>query len=192
MKLLGEYGDLETLLEKGPDLKGKRAREALTDHADQVRLSKRLVTIMRDLPVELDLDALRVGEPDAAALREVFMDFEFRRLTEKYTQEALESDSLESETDEEAEYRLLQDPGAVADLVEEIREAGVFTVDTETTGLDPMQASLVGISIGLGGGRGWYLPFRHREATSLELDPSAGSWPTARSSRSPTTSSMTS
>jgi len=170
VKLLDQYGDLETLLEKGPELKGKRAREALTDHAEQVRLSKRLVTIMRDLPVELDLDALKAGEPDAAALRQVFMDFEFRRLTEKYTEEALESDSLESETEEEADYRLLQDPGQVADLVSEIREAGVFTVDTETTGLDATRAALVGISIGLGDGRAFYLPFRHREATSLELD----------------------
>jgi DNA polymerase-1 len=169
VKLLEDYGDLETLLEKAEEISGKRAREALTEHADQVRLSKQLVTIMRDLPIELDLDALRVGEPDGAALREVFMDFEFRRLTEKYTQEALESDALESDTKSEADYRLATDVAEVAALAKEIREAGAFAVDTETTGLDAMRASLVGISIGLGGGRAWYLPFAHRSGDALEL-----------------------
>jgi len=169
VKLLEEYGTLEALLEKAPEISAKRAREALTEHADAVRLSRRLVTIMRDLPIDLDLDALRVGEPDAARLREIFMDFEFRRLTERYTAQALETEALESETREEAAYRLVTDPAELVTLVGRIRERGRFAVDTETTGLDPMQASLVGISLGLGAGEAYYLPFLHRAGASLEL-----------------------
>jgi DNA polymerase-1 len=169
VKLLEEYGSLEELLERAEEISGKRAREALTDHADQVRLSKRLVTIMRDLPIELDLEALEVGEPDAAALRDVFVDFEFRRLTEKYTAMAMESDALESVTAEAAQYRLLADPMELPALIERIRKVGRVAVDTETTDLDPMRAALVGISIGLGGGEAWYLPFLHRNSHDLEL-----------------------
>jgi DNA polymerase-1 len=169
VKLLEEYGSLEELLERAEEISGKRAREALTDHADQVRLSKRLVTIMRDLPIELDLEALEVGEPDAATLRDVFVDFEFRRLTEKYTAMAMESDALESVTAEAAQYRLLADPTELPALMERIRKVGRVAVDTETTDLDPMRAALVGISIGLGEGEAWYLPFLHRNSQDLEL-----------------------
>ena len=169
VKLLKEHGDLEKLLEVGPELKGKRAREALTDHADDVRLSRRLVTIMRDLPVELDLDALALGEPDPAALRDIFLDFEFRRLSEKYTQLALESDALESRAAEEARYRLAVTPAEVDAVVARIREEGRVAVDAETTDLDPMRASLVGLALGLGQGEVHYLPFRHRKADELEL-----------------------
>jgi len=170
VKLLEQHGDLDTLLERGAELSGKRAREALTDHADRVRLSRRLVTIMRDLPVELDLDALRLGSPDPAALRDIFLDFEFRRLSEKYTQVALEQDSLDSPAANEARYRLLTTSDEVDSVVAAIREQGWVAVDTETTGLDPMRASLVGISLGLGEGEAYYLPFLHRVSSTLELD----------------------
>ncbi|MEJ2539049.1 MAG: DNA polymerase I [Gemmatimonadota bacterium] len=170
VKLLDQYGDLETLLEKGPEIKGKRAREALTEHAEDIRMSKRLVTIMCDLPVELDLDALELGEPDPAALRDIFLDFEFRRLSEKYTQMALERDALHSAAAEEARYRLVMTPEQVAEVAEAIRALGQVAVDTETTSLDPMRASLVGISLGLGDGEACYLPFLHRGSSSLELE----------------------
>ena len=169
VKLLDEYGDLDTLLAKGAEIPGKRAREALTEHADGVRLSRRLVTIMRDLPIELDLGALELGEPDPAALRDIFLDFEFRRLSEKYTQMALEQDALQSAAANEARYRLLATAEEVEEVVRAIRDQGWVAVDTETTDLDPMRASLVGISLGLGGGEACYLPFLHRGSSSLEL-----------------------
>ncbi|HSM03434.1 MAG TPA: DNA polymerase I [Longimicrobiales bacterium] len=169
LKLLTEYGDLETLLEHGAELKGKRAREALTDHAADVRLSRRLVTIMRDLPVELDLDALALGDPDPSALRDIFLDFEFRRLSEKYTQLALDSDALESRAAEEARYRLALTPGEVDEVLDRIRARERVALDTETTAPDPMRASLVGLALGLGEGEVHYLPFRHRKGDELEL-----------------------
>lgn len=169
VKLLEEFGSLEAMLERAEEISGKRAREALTEHADDIRLSRRLVTIMRDLPVELDLDALRVGEPDAARLRDIFADFEFRRLTEKYTEAAVAGDALESETAEEATYHLLTDASELPAVVDRLREQGRFAVDTETTDLDPMRASLVGIALGAGGGEAWYLPFLHRSSSELEL-----------------------
>jgi DNA polymerase I len=170
VKLLDDYGSLDRLLEHAGELSGKRAREALTEHADDVRMSKRLVTIMRDLPVELDLERLRMGEPDHARLRDLFIDLEFRRLAERYTQLALDADALESVAAAEAAYRLVTDPAEVARLVARAREAGRVAVDTETSHIDPMRAKLVGISLGLGGGEAAYLPLAHRPSSTPTLD----------------------
>ncbi|MEQ9569117.1 MAG: 5'-3' exonuclease H3TH domain-containing protein, partial [Longimicrobiales bacterium] len=157
VKLLTEYGDVDAILRAAPDLTGKRARTALTEHADDVRLSRRLVTIQCDLPVKLDLEALKVGEPDYGVLRDLFLDLEFRRLAESYTQLALERDALESETAEQAEYVLLTTPEAVAAWVDRARGRGRVALDTETTDLDPMRADLVGISLCLAVGDAAYL-----------------------------------
>ncbi len=170
VKLLGEYGSLESLLERAGELSGKRAREALTDHADDVRMSRRLVTIMRDLPVELDLDRLRIAEPDHAALRDLFLDLEFRRLAERYTQLALDQDALESAAAAEATYRLVTDAAEVAALAARAREAGRVAIDTEASDLDPMRARLVGVSLGFGEGEAVYLPFAHRPSSTPTLD----------------------
>ncbi|MFZ9690273.1 MAG: DNA polymerase I, partial [Phycisphaerales bacterium] len=80
VQLLTEYGDLETLLARAADVPGKRAREALQAHAENARLSKRLVTIMTDVPVALDLHALEAHVPDVASLARVFNELEFHSL----------------------------------------------------------------------------------------------------------------
>lgn len=84
VQLLQEFGSLDALLERAGEISGKRAREALQEHADQVRLSKRLVTIRTDVPVELDLEAWKLQEPDRERLRQVLQELEFRTLIEKY------------------------------------------------------------------------------------------------------------
>src|SRR6266404_140079 len=83
LELLGTHGDLDTILARAAELPGKRAREALLQHADLARLSRELVTIRRDAPVELDLEQLRVRAPDVARLTELFTDLEFRSLIPK-------------------------------------------------------------------------------------------------------------
>lgn len=170
VKLLEQYGGVDAILEAAPDLKGKRARESLTAHADDVRMSRELVTIKCDLPVALDLDALKVGEPDYGVLRDLFIDLEFRRLSETYTQLALERDALESVTAEQAEYALLTDVDEVVSWVARARSAGRVAVDTETTDLDPMRARLVGISLSLADGEAAYLPLAHRPTSTPELE----------------------
>jgi DNA polymerase-1 len=84
LKLLGEYGSVDEILGHASDISAKRVRESLTENADEVRLSKQLVTIMTDLDVELDLTALRVQEPDRPRLHKFFAEMEFRRLMERF------------------------------------------------------------------------------------------------------------
>lgn len=183
VQLLQEFGSLDALLERAGEISGKRAREALQEHADQVRLSKRLVTIRTDVPVELDLAAWKLQEPDRERLRQVLQELEFRTLIEKYA--APEStvaggdgagqpgSAHPGSTPVAPEYRLLLDPAEIPPLVDRIRARGEVCVDTETTHLDPMRAKLVGIALSLEPGEGVYLPFRHRvrrEELELELE----------------------
>jgi DNA polymerase I len=167
VKLLEEYGSLDALLGAAPELSGKRAREALTEHADQVRLSRRLVTIRKDLPVELDLESLRVREPDRAALRKLFVELEFRSLIDRFTDP---SEGPEAPGGGEVHYRAVTDAGGVAEVVAGIRAAGRVSVDTETTSTEPMRAELVGISLSWEAGSGVYLPMAHELPPADLLD----------------------
>jgi DNA polymerase-1 len=82
-KLLAEFGDLDTLLARAPEVTGKRAREALLEQAENARLSRELVTILRTVPVELELDRYAVQPPDRARLAELLSELEFFSLVRR-------------------------------------------------------------------------------------------------------------
>ncbi|MFW6202619.1 MAG: DNA polymerase I, partial [Gemmatimonadota bacterium] len=156
VKLIERYGSVEEILEHVDEIEGKRARRALEQHADDVRLSKELVTIKTDLPIELDLEALAVGEPDREALRDVFLQLEFHSMIRAYA-------APEGAAAEVAEnYVLVESVERVRELVERAREAGGVTFDVEATSLDPHSADVVGISLAYSPGEAYYLPFGHR------------------------------
>src|SRR5213596_1324839 len=178
LELLKTFGDLDAILANAERISGKRAREAVQQHADLARLSRELVTIKRDVPLPLDLDRLRVRPPDVARLTELFTELEFRSLIPKLS--ALEraaaapvapagrpadvvtgAPSLATLTPAHAEPSIVDDPATLAAAVAEWRRAPLLALDTETTSLDPMRAELVGMSLAVAPGRSWYLPFAH-------------------------------
>jgi DNA polymerase I len=167
VRLLQQFGSLETMLERVDEVPGKRARESLVENEAQVRLSKRLVTIRQDLPVELDLERLRVREPDRERLRKLFVELEFRTLSEAF---ADGGEGPEAPGGGEVDYRAVVDPAEVAAAVKAIRAVGHVAVDTETSSVAPMAAELVGISLSWSPGQGVYLPFGHREPEASLLD----------------------
>src|SRR6266850_798215 len=150
LELLGTHGDLDTILARAAELPGKRAREALLQYADLARLSRELVTIRRDAPVELDLEQLRVRSPDVVRLTELFTELEFRSLIPK----------LEDVADATGEGVA---PAPAAQRAPAVAAAAppLVAIDTETTAVDPMRAALVGLSLAVAPGRSWYLPFAH-------------------------------
>ncbi|MFW6193405.1 MAG: DNA polymerase I [Gemmatimonadota bacterium] len=152
-KLLEELPTLEEILERPDELSSTRARNALADHGGEAETSKRLVTIRRDAPVELDLDRFRREPPDREALRDLFLELEFHSM--------LREVAPEGEGPAEEDYELVTESGRVREVVEEMRGAGRLAVDTETTSLDPMRAELVGVSLCAEPGRAYYLPFGH-------------------------------
>jgi DNA polymerase I len=165
IQLIEEYGPIENLLAHTAEIKSKRAREALEAFADAALLSKRLVTIREDLPVELELEALRCREPDRLRLKDIFLDLEFHSLVRDFAAVAPTGDGT-GETRPvnrlEATYTLLSTAEQVHELVARARAAGRVAVDTETSDTDPMRATLCGISLGITPGEAFYLPFRHR------------------------------
>ncbi len=183
LELLSTFGDLDAILANAERIAGKRAREAVLQHADLARLSRELVTIRRDVPVALDLEVLRVRPPDVPRLTELFTELEFRSLIPKLASlqvagagapapaaprapvvaavPAPATATPAALTAVTAEPTIVDDPAALAAVVAECRRAPLVALDTETTSLDPMRAALVGMSLAGAPGRSWYLPFAH-------------------------------
>ncbi len=178
LELLKTFGDLDAILANAERIRGKRAREAVQQYAELARLSRELVTIRRDVPLPLDLDRLRVRPPDVPRLTELFTELEFRSLIPKLS--SLEVDvtrtpaaeverapavtgppSLATLKPALVEPRIIDDPADLSAAVAEWRRAPLLALDTEATSLDPMRADLVGMSLAVGPGRSWYLPFAH-------------------------------
>ncbi len=166
VELLRTYGTLEEILAHAAVLSGKRAREALLVHTEDALLSRQLVTIRRDAPVPLDLDALRVSAADTAELERLFGELEFRSLIPKLAElgpspapPIPSTAPVPVATDRPAE--VLDDPARLATVIAACRAAPLLAVDTETSALDPMRAELIGLSLAVAPDRSWYLPFAH-------------------------------
>jgi DNA polymerase-1 len=165
-ELVGQYGHLEDILAHAGEITKKRPREALLAHAENARLSKELVTIRDDLPVDLDLDALRVGTPDNAALAQLYVELEFHTFA-KEAAGAVESTRIT----ESAKYRTVDSVAEVKRVVQKARKARTIAVDTETvvepgspSRVDPLRSRLVSLSVAIAPGEAYYFPFAHVSA----------------------------
>ena len=168
--LLGEYGDLETLLARAGEIKQPKRRQTLIDNADLARISLELVTLRDDVPVEDALDSFGPLDPDPDTLSEFLTAQEFKSLLTRVqaelgfepTEAVQVAPGTGAEAPEAPEYELVQDVEALRRWVDAAVEAGRVAVDTETTSLDAMQAELVGVSLSIEPGRACYVPLGHR------------------------------
>lgn len=156
-KLLVEHGDLTTVLDVAADddqkvIKGK-LRERLREHRDLAELSKELVVIDDHVEVGVSLTDLELGDPDPDAVGKIFREFGFTRLLER----ALPGAPRKQQP--KLEYRTVRTEDDLIDLLAELADADLIAFDSETTGLDPLQADLVGLSFATEEGRAWYVPF---------------------------------
>ena len=156
-KWLSAYGSLDALLAGAGDVKGK-VGENLRASLDHLPLSRRLVTIKCDVALGVGVTDLERRDPDRDTLREMYSRFEFRSwLSELETpHEASEAPPVPS-----AEYETVLDEERFAEWLERLHAAPYFAFDTETTGLDYMQAEVVGVSFAVEEGEGAYVPFAH-------------------------------
>jgi DNA polymerase I len=152
VSLVQEFGSFEGVFENLGDIKKKKLKENLGVSRDVALLSRKLVTIDRFVPISTDLDDLKVGEPSREALADIFRDLEFRDLWDRF---ASRGEAVPTE------YELCLNMMDVKTLADRIRSAGLLAIDTETTGTDPMQADLVGVSFCLKEGKAFYLPLAH-------------------------------
>lgn len=160
LKLLAEFGDLETLLQKSEQIERKSWREKMVQHKNEAELSRRLVTLSDDVKIELSLDDLVYREPDRSALRELFTELEFHALNRKLSPQ---------QTVTREGYRLIETPEKFAALLTELKDVQELAVDTETTSVDPMAADLVGISLAWNEKEAVYIPVGH-DGDVIQLD----------------------
>ncbi len=168
--LVAEFGALENILANAEGITKKRPREALLEHAGTARLSKSLVTIRRDLPVPLDLERMRIEEPDYEALKQLFIELEFTSMIKDFVAPAAPVKEREA-----TKYETVDTLQAMNRMVARARKARHVSVDTETVidadspqKVDPLRCTLVSISIALAPGEAYYLPLAHRARRSAD------------------------
>ncbi|GLS85810.1 DNA polymerase I [Cypionkella aquatica] len=176
--LIQEYGDLETLLERAGEIKQPKRREALVDNADLIRISKRLVQLDGDMPLDIGLDELEVKPVEAEVVMGFLQEMEFTTLTKRVserlkvaapvadTAKLVEADELAEAVQvpfDVAGYEKIDTMAALDAWIARIVEVGHVAVDTETTSLDEVQAELVGISLCVDAGRAAYIPLGHKQ-----------------------------
>ncbi len=181
--LINEYGDLDSLLERAGEIKQPKRKQTLIDHADQIRLSRRLVLLDEATPLDFTLEDLEVRDPNPDQLMPFLAEMEFRTLTKRI------ADQLKVEMPEindtpanapaaleiadvpfdKAGYSQVDSAKALQEWIDQIYERGYVAVDTETTGLNDMTADLVGVSLCVEPGKACYIPLIHKAASSDDL-----------------------
>jgi len=164
-KLMENYGSLEGIYEHLDELKGKQ-KERLAENRAQAFASRELVKIKTDVPLDTHIDQLLRKAPDPETLISTFTELEFHAMIEELLPGAV------AEGEEQLDYKLLLTEPELLAAIEEMRRGGSFSIDTETTSIDPMRASLVGISLSCCHGKGFYLPLAHtQEAMTIFRQP---------------------
>ena len=157
--LIAQHGSLDALLEAASSVPQKRYREALLAHAEDARLSRDMVRLHCDVPVDVSLDALRYVGPDQRRCYELFSRLGFKTLVTAFAPTAV---------DVERTFTTCGDVEDLRVLAAHVREVGTCAVHIVTDETPAMQANLVGLAIGTGQGRATYVPLAH---TSLDACP---------------------
>ncbi len=155
-QLLQEYGTLDEVLANATTIKGKKG-EKLAECADLARISKQLVKLDDDAPLEFDWSRAVVGQWDVETAVAICTEFGFRSLTDRVTKLGPATVGV---TTWEANYRTVDTLEELRAEVERARRAGRFSFDTETTSTNPNWADLVGISLCSSPGEAIYVPVR--------------------------------
>jgi len=179
-ELINKYGTLEKLLMSAHEIKQNKRRETLIENKDKAIVSKKLVTLKHDAPVNRDLAEFKLKEIDKDKLYNFLREMEFNRLLSS-TISAYGEPNLKDKKDDSKqkknkevikndEYYLITDPKEIDKWIEEAEESGEVAVDTETSSLDPHQADLVGISLSSKIGKACYIPIGHNSKKCISKD----------------------
>jgi DNA polymerase-1 len=207
-ELVSSFGTIENILANAHTLTKKRPREALEMYRAEALLSKDLVTIRDDLPMQLDLESLRIQTPDYERLRPIYVELEFHNLAKQLprgvepAQPMAATAATAVEAPKSVVYKTIEDVGQIAAVVDRARRAPLIGVDVEMVResgsadfTDPVRSRIVGISVATAPGEAYYLPLSHREQQPeqgllglLGTEPEAA--PKKRAAKTPTPTSI--
>ena len=154
-ELLAKFGSLDALYARLDEVEKPALKKTLAEHKDSALLSKELVTLHFDVPLEKKVADLARRPADPVATRRLFQHYEFRSLLDRVPDAGAAALAAPAR-----DYRIVRGGAELRALVKELRAAPIFTFDTETTGIDPLRCELVGISLCCKAGAAAYLPFR--------------------------------
>ena len=180
-KLINQFGSIDNMLQHTDEIKGK-LREKVENAVEDIKMSKFLATIRTDVPMQLDLDELKVEEPDETKLRAIFEELEFKTLINKFLNKSevkpktdnnqldLFAENATNESDEpknakfesikttQHEYKLIENEEELHKLCDFFITKEYVSIDTETTSTDAISAELVGLSFSVEENKAFYVP----------------------------------
>ena len=171
-ELINKYGTLEKLLDNAQEIKQNKRRETLIENKDKAIISKKLVTLMKDAPVERKIEEFHLKQIDKDKLYKFLREMEFNRLLSSvisaYGEPLLEETAKETKPEKKHQniskknYHLITNEKEIDEWINEAEEAGELAIDTETSSLDAHQTDLVGISLSTKIGKACYIPIGHK------------------------------
>ena len=176
-ELINKYGTLEKLLESAEEIKQNKRRETLIENKDKALISKRLVTLKHDAPINMELNDFRLKDINKDKLYKFLREMEFNRLLSSaistYGEIGFQTKNNEKKIFSKQEpikkenYHLIKDIKELDLWIKEAEEVGEVAVDTETSSLDPHQADLIGISLSSKIGKACYIPIGHKSKKNI-------------------------
>ena len=191
-KLIGEFGSVDQLLSRTDELKGATQKK-ITEHVDDIRMSQFLATIRTDVPIELDMESLKLNEPDTEELTKIYTELEFKQLIDrllKKTQKTItpanaqldlfaefpadraelpENVSFDTLKTVAHNYQLVENEEELLKLYDYFRTKQILSLDTETTSTSPISAELVGLSFAVKEFEAFYVPIPAEREKALQI-----------------------
>ena len=174
--LLSDFQNLEGIYQHLDEVKPPSVKQSLAENRELAFENRFLMTISREAPVELSLEAARSGSYDRARVVSLLTELEFHSVIPRLPAPIWDPGALaapvqsEPAADTGADYVTVQTEQQLDEMLAELRAAGGFSFDTETTSLEQMRAELVGLSFATEPGRAWYVPVAHQEGRQLPLE----------------------
>ena len=192
VKLINQFGSIENLLANTHQLKGAMKKK-VEENMQQIRCSKFLATIKTDVPIQLQLDELKVCEPDSHELQKIFRDLEFKTLADKFlnksekTKKSINSpldlfaeitdneveeekkSSLKTLKDTKHQYRLVDKEEDMKNLCDFFMTSKILSLDTETTSTNAIEAELVGLSFAVSENEAFYVPIPQQHERAINI-----------------------
>jgi len=177
-ELINQYGTLEELLQKAHEIKQNKRRETIIKNKSKAIISKKLVTLKKDVPVKEKLNEFILKEIDKDKLYNYLREMEFNRLLSLTISNYGEPDLAGSKKNEnfnekqksinKKNYFLIKNEKEIDEWIREAEESGELAIDTETSSLDAHQADLIGISLSTKIGKACYIPIGHKSGDCLK------------------------
>ncbi len=177
-ELINQYGTLENLLKNASKIKQNKRRETLINNKDDAIISKKLVTLKKNVPVKNKIEEFILKSVDQDKLYSFLREMEFNRLlssaiskygdAKNHVTKDIDKNSEITTEIKKKNYQLIKNEKEIEDWMKQSEEIGEFAIDTETTSLDPHTAKLVGISISNRIGNACYIPLNHVSGNNLD------------------------